>query len=313
MRPSLSVILPTHDRPEHLLRAVESILSQTRLPCELIIVNDGRQEIPPQIAPKVRAAGVSFRLERRSKPSATASRNLGLSLAAGDVVVLGEDDVTYPPDYFHRLTEMYEADTEHRIGGIGASVLEPEQRRLGRRIWEAAMALAPHSRFTPRTWAARYVGLPPALRGRLAPAHYLMGGAMSLRRSVAAEFRFEDSFRGYTYGEDMEFSFRAGRRFALFFAPGLAIHHCPAPGGRPDMRAFGRLYVERMSYVVARSADGGVGSWLLLGYNFLARIVIFLTLGAFTRRRLMPAFAVGMIAELLSRAKRAIRKFLCGC
>ena len=41
-----SVILPTHDRPQHLRQAMESLLIQSRLPDEVIIVSDGEQEIP---------------------------------------------------------------------------------------------------------------------------------------------------------------------------------------------------------------------------------------------------------------------------
>ena len=46
MTESISVILPTHDRPDSLRRAVRSVLAQSLLPVELIIVNDGDEEIP---------------------------------------------------------------------------------------------------------------------------------------------------------------------------------------------------------------------------------------------------------------------------
>jgi len=44
---TISVILPTHDRPRYLRQAVESLLIQSRLSPELIIVSDGEQRIPP--------------------------------------------------------------------------------------------------------------------------------------------------------------------------------------------------------------------------------------------------------------------------
>jgi len=312
---SVSIIVPTHDRPEELRRAVASILAQTHLPAELIVVNDGEQDIPAQLAEQARAAGVAFRCERRSPASATASRNLGLSLARGDVIVLGEDDVTYPPDFLHRLVGLYEADpgSPGRIGGIGVRVVEPEQQRFTRRVWDALIRLTAHGRFTPRRWAARYVPLPARLRAQLAPAPFVSAGAMSLRRSAAAH-RFEEAFGGYSYAEDIEYSYRVGRQVALFMAPGLAIHHEPAPTGRPDMRTIGRLYVANLLHTIRKSADPGVGTWLLVGYNFASRILLQATVGAVgKRRRQMLAMAAGMSGELVRRAGAALRTMLCGC
>ena len=39
-KPSVSVIIPTRDRPEMLACALESVLGQSSLPDEIVIVND---------------------------------------------------------------------------------------------------------------------------------------------------------------------------------------------------------------------------------------------------------------------------------
>jgi len=52
----ISCIIPTCDRPEFLIEAINSVLKQTLLPAEIIIVNNGRGplNLPPQIAEEVK-------------------------------------------------------------------------------------------------------------------------------------------------------------------------------------------------------------------------------------------------------------------
>ncbi len=40
-RPAVTVVIPTHNRPEMLGRAVASAIAQTQVSCEVIVVDDG--------------------------------------------------------------------------------------------------------------------------------------------------------------------------------------------------------------------------------------------------------------------------------
>lgn len=308
----VSVIVPTHDRPAALAEAAEAVWAQTHRPCELIIVNDGERDISPQIADQAAVAGVKLIHHRRDVPSLPASRNFGMKLAGGDVVLFLEDDVTIAPDYLARLVALYEADADGLVAGIGGRVVEHLPMR--RRFFNVVSAALGQGRWSPRICAARYVALPAALRGRLCPARRLSGGATSLRSSVARRVRFEEDFAGYAIGEDREFSFRVGRRFALFVAPELVVVHTPAPSGRSETRQLGRSYVANSLHIARRSVDGGAGTWLLVGYDLAGMVLLYSLYAVIGRGRGEKVrFVAGMIQELFSRCRRGVREFICGC
>ncbi|MFW6133206.1 MAG: glycosyltransferase family 2 protein, partial [Planctomycetota bacterium] len=107
---TISVILPTHapcQRADALERAVASILGQSRPPGQLIVVHDGPGRVPPDLAGRAADAGIDYRYVRSDRPSLPRSRNTGVDAADGDIVVFGEDDLTFPPDYMQRVASLY--------------------------------------------------------------------------------------------------------------------------------------------------------------------------------------------------------------
>ena len=58
-RPSIAVVIPTYDRAEILVRAVESVLAQSRRPDEVIVVDDGSSDHTEEVVAGY-AGDVSF-------------------------------------------------------------------------------------------------------------------------------------------------------------------------------------------------------------------------------------------------------------
>jgi len=312
LTPSISVILATHDRPESLRRAVEAVLAQTLGPKELIVVNDGAEDICPAIGQRARAAGVSFHYLRQDRPSLSASRNRGIAAATGDVVLLLDDDVMLSSDHLARLAKLYAADPAGDVGGIGAVLVKSAYGKANAWAWRMLSGAFAINRWGPRVVAARKVVLPTQLSGQLVPARFLSGGGISLRRRVAEATGFEESFAGYAFGEDTEFCFRAGRKWALFLAPQLRARHEVGPGGRPDGAAKGRMYVANMLHTLDHSVERGAGTILLFAYNMLGMIVLYTATAVAALRFRKLAFVGGMIGELARAAASVTRKSLCG-
>ncbi len=311
MTPSVSVILSTHDRPESLRAAVGAVLAGSLPPHELIVVNDGSAELDPAIAASARAAGVRFRGCRAGRASLPGSRNRGLELADGEVCLFLDDDVVLERDYLRRLAELYEADRRGAVAGIGGVPTKRLYRTLAGRIWAALAAAFAVNRWGPRVCAARYVPLPSCLRERLIPARRLAGGCISLRRPVAQANRFEEAFDGYALGEDTEFCFRVGRKHALFVAPELAARHDSAPGGRPEMRERGRMYLANMLHVARHSAEPGVGTAAMLACHLTGMALLHLGSALLSLRRKNLNFVMGMVGELSRRAAAGMRRAVC--
>lgn len=312
MRPEVSIVFSTHDRPESLRQAVRSVLTQTCPAREILIIHDGPKAMTPEILAEVHDAGLHCRYERQTTPSLTQSRNRGLTLATGDIVLLLDDDILLPSDYLYRLCRMYEADTREEIDGIGGWLREPKAESPVVRTWNALSAATALCRWGPRLLASRYVRLPAELAGRLKPAWRLYGGAISLRRRTAGQERFDEALTGYAFGEDLEFSFRVGRKYRLFFGPELEIGHEVASGGRPEPLPRGRLYVRNLIHILRQSGDALAGNYVLFAYDLAGTICRYVLWGLLRRRRHNLLFALGMVRQLVHEAGWRVRKTLCG-
>jgi GT2 family glycosyltransferase len=95
--PAVSVLIPTLDRYPHLFHLLAGLRSQTIPPLEIIVVDqtggEGRDETWPG-----RFADLPLRVVRRDEAGQCTSRNAGLQLARGDVVLFLDDDDEVPPD-----------------------------------------------------------------------------------------------------------------------------------------------------------------------------------------------------------------------
>ncbi len=91
MHLSISVVIPTRNRPDDTLRAVKSALTQSLRPIEVIVVDDGSTD---QTAFRVRSTyqGLVHTIRHDSPVGANAARNSGVAAARGQLVALLDSD-----------------------------------------------------------------------------------------------------------------------------------------------------------------------------------------------------------------------------
>jgi len=94
--PLLTVIIPTYNRPRQLLVAVSSVRTQTLLPHEIIIVDDG--STLPVDQRSFNLGSVPIRVIRKyDAQGVAAARNRGVAAATGDFIAFLDDDDTWVP------------------------------------------------------------------------------------------------------------------------------------------------------------------------------------------------------------------------
>jgi glycosyltransferase involved in cell wall biosynthesis len=99
-----SVIIPTHNRPALLQEALSSVLGQTVLPAEIIVVDDASE--PPVSLPE-NGNGVPLRLLRHEKPrGGAAAKNTGAQAAQGELIAFLDDDDLWAPIYLEHATAL---------------------------------------------------------------------------------------------------------------------------------------------------------------------------------------------------------------
>jgi glycosyltransferase involved in cell wall biosynthesis len=85
----LSAVIPAYNREAYLGEAIESALSQTRPPDEIIVIDDGSTDRTAEIA---RSFGKTVDCLSQSNQGIGAARNAGLHAARGNLIALLDSD-----------------------------------------------------------------------------------------------------------------------------------------------------------------------------------------------------------------------------
>lgn len=107
-RPLVSVILATFNRPDTLVEALESILAQTYRNFEIIVVNDGGQDVS-NVIQKLNISENILYLQHKINKGPSAARNTGIRAAKGEYIAYLDDDDIYYRDHLEAIVEFLEA------------------------------------------------------------------------------------------------------------------------------------------------------------------------------------------------------------
>ncbi len=108
----VSVVIPLHNGADHCVAALASVLDQTRPPDEVVVVDDGSDDLgADEIAAFVadRRGAVPVKVERRTNQGQSAARNAGVRLASGDVIAFCDQDDRWTPTHLEVLTGVLAA------------------------------------------------------------------------------------------------------------------------------------------------------------------------------------------------------------
>ena len=105
--PKVSVVIPTHDRPMFLARALQSVLEQTLQDFEILVANDRGIDVSSVIERFSSRARIIYLAEPAGKGIA-AARNSGMRAASGKYIAHLDDDDLFHADHLESLVTFLE-------------------------------------------------------------------------------------------------------------------------------------------------------------------------------------------------------------
>jgi len=120
MSPQVSVILPTYNRADTLLRSVNSVLEQSYRNFELIVVDDGSTDPTPTIMSNVTDARIRY-IRNPINRGQSVSRNIGIRESRGDLIAFQDSDDTWRSDKLARQIKIL--DDDNNIAGVYCDLL----------------------------------------------------------------------------------------------------------------------------------------------------------------------------------------------
>jgi GT2 family glycosyltransferase/MoaA/NifB/PqqE/SkfB family radical SAM enzyme len=107
--PLVSVIVPTHNRPEMLVHTIRSILNQTYGNIEIILVNDAGTDVENIVA-YLNKKGIITYVRHGDNRGLAAARNTGISLSRGKYIAYLDDDDLFYEDHVETLVNFLETN-----------------------------------------------------------------------------------------------------------------------------------------------------------------------------------------------------------
>ncbi|MHB1629016.1 MAG: glycosyltransferase family 2 protein [Bacilli bacterium] len=104
--PSISIIIPTYNRPRMLAECLRAIAADTYQNKEVIVVNDAGSDVSTAVRLAARQMPVQLVTLGNNRGHVRA-RNEGLSHAQGDLVMLCDDDDLLLPGHIQRMAQMW--------------------------------------------------------------------------------------------------------------------------------------------------------------------------------------------------------------
>jgi len=251
--PDIAFVVATKDRPEELRRLWRSLCSQSRLPDEVVIVDSSAR---PFALADLEPVPIVLRYLRTRVASATRQRNLGLEAVGPDAALVGflDDDVVLGPGAVGAMLRFWNG-ADAQVGG--AAFNQDNHPRPDWPFLKGSPLAESLGLYGRRAGAVAASGFQTMI-GRVAKTmwtDWLPSTASVWRREVFRDHRFDEWFDGYSYLEDLDFSYRVGQARRLAVVADAHYRHLAAPGGRGSGPVFGQREVLNRLYFVRKHPE----------------------------------------------------------
>lgn len=187
--PLVSVVMPTYEAGDYIQPCLESILSQSYGPLEVVIVDDGSTDDTLSIIKSFDDNRVNF-IQREGEKGIPSARNKGIEAASGDYIACHDADDRSHPKRFSRQVSYLERNPTVAAVGSGARLIDSHgKKRARRRVLES-----------------------PSLADLLKQNHFVHGSTM-FRRSALQQVGYYDEW--FELAEDYELFLRLANNYPV--------------------------------------------------------------------------------------------------
>jgi len=259
----VSVVIPTYYRSEDLSELFDSLLKQTVKPLEVIVVDDTPSNIIEEVCAKYQGKFERFNIKlvyvrNYMERSAAIARNIGASIATGDIILFLDSDVVVYPDYAEKILEVFEKRS-NALGAQGWKV--PKNVKIEK---TNSLFLLKHctSNFIKKVFMIQHFTKDscklfeyPIILTKIVDCEYLHGSNMAYKHEIFNHFKFDENLKGYSYMEDLLLSHSVHKKYpnSLYITPYAKCIHKVSKEGRTVTSLFESPYLRKCrKYVLTK-------------------------------------------------------------
>lgn len=231
----VSIAIPTYNRAEDLDKCFNSLIVQTVLPKEIIMVDDSDNDEIEKLIEKrnkeFKEKNILLKYIRNEKEKSTSiARNIGAEKTTGDIILFLDSDVILDEDYIKEILKVYE-ENKNALGvqGYIKGNKKPPKKI---NIWKLLFINQTEKnkcRVLPSTLATY-----PYYIDKIISCEWLSGSNQSYKKEIFKEFKFDEKMKRYAYKEDIDLSYRIFKKYpnSLFMTPHAKLIHSISQIGR---------------------------------------------------------------------------------
>ncbi|MBI4721860.1 MAG: glycosyltransferase family 2 protein [Candidatus Stahlbacteria bacterium] len=223
----LSVIIPTCNRAEDLSKTIDSLLNQTILPKEVIIVDNGDSDktrlLVQNREKEFRAKSIDLKYVYQKEKSAGISRNVGIENSTGDIVLFFDDDVLLDINYIAEILRVYREKSD----AVGVQGYITNRRKFWLKNMVNKFFFLVHSETNINSFLSSVQNVYADPLDKIINCEWMVSNNFSFKREILKKFRFDENMLRGSPGEDADLSYRIYKSYpsGLYQTPYAKLTH----------------------------------------------------------------------------------------
>lgn len=276
----VSVIIPTYNRLKDVDECLDSIIVQTSLPKEIIIVDDSDNDEIENLIEKrkeeFKEKDMDLRYIRNERErSLTIARNIGIENAISDIILFLDSDVIIDEEYIKEILKVH----KEKPDALGVQGLIQRKKEKGvislfRKIFNKLFYIYLDEKNKCRLLPSLGVSF-PSFVDEIITCEWLSGANQSYKKEILEEFKFDENLKKYSQGEDIDMSYRIFKKYprSLFMTPYARFIDKGSQEGRIPKTEL--IYMDEiyLLYLFYKNIDQNFKNKLIYIWSRIGRII----------------------------------------
>lgn len=284
----ISVVIPTIGRVVDLTRTLESIVCQTTVPGEVLVIDQSEEKSGQGVVKDFQGL-LDIKYIYSTRKSSSNARNIGIRSSRGGIICVLDDDLFLDKDYFNNAIRFFR-DHPDALGvqGINTTVEQGYLNKLGGKRSRLLLYNLFAAIFLLNRGGTTNKFLPSA---RNVYCKYTkdisncqwLSGCCFYRRGVFSDLKckFDENMIRYCYGEDKLFSYQLYKRFpkSLYIDPSIQYEHSPHLEGRLPNNDLIKTRILYNYYIWHEVVENTLANRVLFFWSSLGDLILHLAKG----------------------------------
>ena len=269
-----SIVIVTYGREKELSELLDSILKQSLIEAleNIIIVDNHPKYIARDIVSKY-SEFVSIKYIKNSINSLTSGRSIGANSTQTEVVLFLDDDVLLKDNYFYHLLSFYKKYpyANGMQGSFNIGKFSKTKNFFNKTFW-----LFNYSNDEYKVYPSIQASYARNIK-LVSQCEWFSGTNFSYKRKGLDQIPFDLNLLKYCEGEDIDFSFRAFKRFGeLYINPKCKIKHQAAMESREVGEEFAVMQEIYGLYLLNKLFPKSISAKLIYFISRIGKLILFL-------------------------------------